>query len=73
MDEAQDLQHQQNETCVAAAKPQNGSKKRGKLRTPVIIPELEFTNGEKSLDAYVAEHDIRAVLNRTRYAVAVRP
>jgi hypothetical protein len=53
--EEQEELRQQHEVPVAPAKPQNGSKKRGKLRTPVILSDLEFTSGSKPLDAYIAE------------------
>ncbi len=45
----------QEAEVVPALKPQNASRNKGKLRTPVILPDLEFTSGDKSLEAYVTE------------------
>jgi hypothetical protein len=38
---------------ASPSKPQNGSKR--KLRTPVLISELEFTSGPKTFQAYIEE------------------
>ena len=47
------------EPAAPVARPQNGTKKKPKLRTPVVLTDLNLTDGDKPFEKYVEEQTPR--------------
>lgn len=53
-DEAE-ADEQEEELAAPAPRPQNGTKKKPKVRTPVVLNDLNLTDGDKPFEKYIEE------------------